>query len=317
VCRRLCEACQRAGTALLHKGFLSSIPSLASAGTLLASRLRMGSVSMTRGTVRNSAALASAFVLALACVEGQSDQDQDASNELNQNGTLHTSSGGTVQVVAGCEDVLVPHATLPYCEGPAACEQVRHDRERVVRWRLILRRFLKLSEEPSTELSQEVIDHERDCVFRQLESMGLVPVPRDPTSTVGVDDVLVNASFEQVESVLYTTAVNSIVPSCVDAACKHCTALNELDCRADAFCVPLDAAHIDRARSCAEVKFAACAGPTDRQCDDSASPATSSDGSCWLFSGGCEPPGYHLEVGTQKPSCNTASFATLPQCNNP
>jgi len=282
-------------------------------GTNLAVVQGVATASMTTGILGNSVGVVTAFLLALACEKGESGAAQ--ASDLHQNETLPTNSSETGQVVEGCEDVFVPRAALPHCSG-LACEQVlEREPDRAVQWRLTVQLFQKISETQTTDLSEEIVNHERDCLFRQLENLALAP---DHYVASGIDDVVVDATFEQLESVLYTTAIDYFSLSCVEDSCKHCETLNEEDCRSDAFCTSYEARHVAPEYQCVDQRFAGC-GWTDQVFNDSEpvpTPITSTDGSCWLF-GGAPPPGYQAGFGTPNPACDAASSANLPQCAHP
>ena len=77
-------------------------------------------------------------------------------------------------------------------------------------------------------------------MFAQLQSQGLEP-QHYVLDAARIDDIVIDASFAQIESVPRTSAISDVELSCTEADCRRCETLSEPDCRADAFCDPIEA----------------------------------------------------------------------------
>jgi hypothetical protein len=212
---------------------------------------------------------------------------------------------------ADCEDVLVPREALPQCDGET-CEQVQRERQRTVHWSLTLQRDYPINGYQYAAFSADVLEHQIDCVLRQLQNLGVEPVREGGLGPREDDSITVDASFGQIESLLRTTAVNSAELSCVEADCRRCETLTESECRADAFCWTIAAQRLDAARACWEGRYAGCYRGS-AICDASMRTAISPDGACWQFSSSCVPRGFSGSLSTA-PDCGYASFDSVPHC---
>jgi len=240
--------------------------------------------------------------LLVACGADVAEPGTTSANELH--------SGSAVRVVSGCEDVLVPREALPHCDGET-CAQVQREPERTVHWYLTLEKFYPINEYQDGTLSAVVLEHQIDCVLRQLQNLGVAPERRESGGLRKFDDITVEASFEQIQSVLYTTVVNRTELSCVEADCQRCETLSESECYADAFCSPIGAQRLNDALGCWENRYAGCYRGR-AVCTDALVTAVSADGACWLFFDGCQPPGFR--GNSRAAECDYASFDTVSQC---
>ncbi|HTV25911.1 MAG TPA: hypothetical protein VMG12_44745, partial [Polyangiaceae bacterium] len=120
------------------------------------------------------------------------------------------------------------------------------------------------------------------------------------------------ASFEQIQDVLHTAAVHSTDLGCLEADCERCSTFAESECRADAFCSPLQAQRLDAARGCQELRYAGCER-NDLDCSDAETSAVDPEGACWLFPNTCQPLGFGA-TSSQDPECGYASFEDVPRC---
>ncbi|HTV21102.1 MAG TPA: hypothetical protein VMG12_20595, partial [Polyangiaceae bacterium] len=96
----------------------------------------------------------------------------------------------TAGALSDCEDVLAPREALPQCDG-ATCAQVQREPQRQVRWRLSLQHFEPINAEQSASLSADVLEHQLDCVLRQLQRSGLAPERLHVAGSPENDDIAV------------------------------------------------------------------------------------------------------------------------------
>jgi len=219
--------------------------------------------------------------------------------------------GGTAQVPSGCEDVVVPREQLPQCDS-ATCEQAQREAQRTVRWDLSLQHDEAINEDQFASRSADVLEHQLDCVLRQLQSLGLEPERQHGAGPPEFDAISIDASFGQIESVLRTAAVNGAEASCVEADCQRCETFTESQCLADTFCRPVSGRRLDASRGCWQTSHAGCLR-REVACDDAETNAISPDGACWWFSNTCLPSSFSASMGRAL-ECSYATFETAPQC---
>jgi hypothetical protein len=266
---------------------------------------------MKQGVRRAGAALAGGFMLALACGKAEpGNADPAVTDGLGQDDALQTATSETPSVVSGCEDVLQPRAELPRCDGDT-CSQVQRETERVVHWLLVLKIYERNAAGQERELSQAERAHERDCVFLQLQSEGLAP-EHYVLDAAGIDDIVIDASFAQIESVLRTSAISDVELSCAEADCRRCETLSEQECTADAFCEAVYGARIAGGATCIGYGYAGCYRGR-ATCTASLVAVWGPDGACWQFSNGCIPRGFPA-ASPDGTLCGYANFDGLSSC---
>lgn len=206
--------------------------------------------------------------------------------------------------------MLAPRAAFPQCS-VATCDQVQREADRAVRWRLVPQIYSRPGEN-ERELSHSEKVHQQGCVLAALEHLGLAPVLADGIVPENAD-ILVEASFSEIETVVHSRAIYAVELECVENDCDGCATLNEQECRADALCRPVQASAVDANLSCQARRFAGCY-QGDAICTDSEVSARGTDGQCWLFYDGCLPPGYQA-TNSQDPACGYATFDNAPECD--
>lgn len=236
-----------------------------------------------------------ALAMALAGCNGQVDgsspdgarnQDEEASGDSDG-----SDSGEAAKIPAGCEGVLVHRSDLPECGG--GCGVAEETPERVVEWRL--------SVEDSDGVTDDAFWHRVDCVEQQLVALGV-------TFESSGGEVAVVTSYAEIESVIHTTAIDSISAMCPGDDCA-CAEHDEETCKADPLCTPVSGARLDTGSAC----------PTFVECVRYDSfcvwftPARDEAGACWSFPSGCVPDGFTSQpLGTA--GCSDADFEALAPC---
>ncbi len=233
-------------------------------------------------------------VLALALVgcsgqadgDGESDRDVGASND--------SGSGSASEVPEDCEDVLAPRKELPDC-GSAGCRVIEETPERVVQWWIYVR--------GDRAAGDEVAWHRLDCVERQVQELGLTLVDSNG------GDVVVVASYEAIESVIHTEAIEYLEAACVDDDCA-CTDHEEAACAGDPLCAVVSGVRLDTGSSCPV--FVECVR-YDSFCV-SFVPTLDEAGACWRFPSGCLPEGFTSLPLEGTAGCTDADFEALAPC---
>ena len=198
-------------------------------------------------------------------------------------------------VPEGCEDVLTPRFQGLLCGEQGhpttslACAQLVERPRRELQWRLRL--------EPSTDAAR--LEHQLDCVLRQLGDLGL---RQGVAENQG--DINLTATFADIASVLYTTAVQRVEFAANDETCRG---LSEEQCRADALCKPTIGTRVS-ASPCGEPqRFFGCVSRSPGCPQNAPSIGRGADGVCWQFSDGCGafrgPVTYDECISSTDPSC--------------
>jgi hypothetical protein len=221
--------------------------------------------------------------LALACGAGSSP----TSDALPDAGVAAASRAAFPEGASGCEDVLTPRSQRAACvDSPPSpyglthspCAQTTDHPQRELSWRFWLA--------PATDAA--ALEHEHDCVYRQLRELLGTKVRQASSTPRALDDISASATFAEIESVLYSAAVQKVELS---VAAESCRTLSEEPCVADGYCQPIFATRLGALACQQERRFFACRsyGPG---CPQNA-PTISrlDDGSCWQWADSCPASG--------------------------
>jgi hypothetical protein len=209
-----------------------------------------------------------------------------------------------------CESVLVPQDELPRCDSTEACEQVVEQADRVVAWTLVLQSFYEDSDGNDLEFDDREQAMRAACVTERLQDLGVSSNLLSHSSIV-----LVEASYNQIESVLRTAAVSDFEVTCVEDDCERCKTFSVEECQTDALCAPLMGQRLDPQRNCYERLPAGC----DRSyllCGDALTTALAPDEACWMFPSTCQPAAFTY-TDSQAESCGYAQFNDVEECPAP
>jgi len=251
--------------------------------------------------------LVGSVALQAACGETENSGSQGAGGTTSAGGSGTSGGAGSAgapgdNLPAGCEMLAEKHPD-PNCIDYARCEQVKTENEP--------RAFYLFIADTATDeagndvaLREQEIAERVDCLERWLEQLGLEP------DVHGLDDIVVDATFEEVEPVLGTAVLSAYSVACVDHDCDYCFDHDEKACAADAFCLEYRGQPLDETLECVgEVAFAGCLGH-DAYCAQAPSYARDAAGQCWWFSSYC----YDLPHLPLDETCGESFTDPPPAC---
>ena len=204
-------------------------------------------------------------------------------------------------------DVLAPtnHRQPPCSE---ECRKFLQGRpHRTIRWLLVLRSYSPSSNErgQSFELPQNEQVRRNQCVRTELERLGATNIKAGYQKAT---DLVFEASFDQVQSVILTEAVAGVEIRCLESECDNCFEYeSEEDCRNDGLCSVVYASRYNSVHSCIERQVYAACG-SYRTCNSVMYPAVGPNGDCWLFNDSCFPQDIYQPTFDSQGKCGYKLF---------
>jgi hypothetical protein len=130
-----------------------------------------------------------------------------------------------------CEEALAKRSSgAPTCNTLAQCNHVRAHPDQVVSFYFVLFKSVPGQGE-AFPMSKRL--HNQMCVAEFLRARGVTRHLQDS----GLNDVVVAASYEQVQPAFDLAIVNWIELGCrTDDLCTHCAELSEAQCQKEPFC---------------------------------------------------------------------------------
>lgn len=246
---------------------------------------------------------ASAGWLLVACVcacGGDSAQHNNSGAQHGDAGEQHSDAGVRGGVPDGCEDVLIARSGSARCVSDTRCDAIRQQPERKVSWTLFVDTYSTLGNADGPAVSDRELTRRAQCLIDDLEAAGV----HAQRSNNG-ENVLLEASYAQLEDTLKLAVVQGYEVTCVDSDCERCASFDEKQCRADAFCAVLtghvlgDGCYRETFAGCASVNIGCSGGDSFER-----------DGTCWDFPG-CVPPDWKYMRST---TCTYEKFVGLDEC---
>ena len=186
---------------------------------------------------------------------------------------------------------------------------LKSNRCKVLQWRISYMSSYLIDDNGAASNSHqrqytELTDHEKDqhfqCLWDELTRLGAQNLTKIE-GYFNIDDITCEATYNQIKSILLTSAISGFEMTCVPSDCEKCNVNyndKEEACQSQIGCSGIYGDRYNTHDECVERNVYVGCDKSHRACDTAIYYTIGPDGACYEFNSGCYPSETYVDVNT-------------------